>query len=208
MKALPLVYVVDDCDDVRKSLCAVVNSLNLPVIGFASAEQFLASLDRTRPGCLLVDYRLPGMNGLELQERLRAENCSLPVILITAHGDMPLAVRAMRNGAVTALEKPCDDVRLIEAIREAIAPEQSKLRIDERHEQTKNRFTGLTERERAVLEMMLSGKLNKNIATTLGISLRTVESRRHNIFQKTGTSSLPELVQLAVAAGLGTDEST
>ncbi|MEQ8791526.1 MAG: response regulator [Pirellulaceae bacterium] len=192
------VHVVDDHELARNSVCALVESMGVAATVYASAEEFLESYHPGRPGCLVTDVRMLGMSGIELQERLAASKIDLPVVVITAHANTPLTVRAMRNGAVTLLEKPCNDNDLWDAIREALDQDERQRAAAHRRRQIRDRLDSLTQQEREVLDRMVAGKLNKVIARELDVSIRTIENRRHNIFRKFGAESVAELVRLVM----------
>jgi FixJ family two-component response regulator len=197
----PTVYIVDDDQGARESLSALVRSMGTRSETFASGEDFLANFDPGRPGCLVTDLRMLGMSGIELQEKLVVDGISLPVILITAHAETPLTVRAVKQGAVTVLEKPCRDYELVDAIRAAIAQDleaRSKSKQTACQRDFKERLASLTDDEQRVLELMVEGVANKVIARRVFVSIRTVESRRQRIFEKTQTGSLAELIRMVV----------
>ena len=195
------VFVVDDDPAARQSLSALVESIGLPAETFESAEAFLEAYDPQRAGCLVTDFRMVGMTGLELQETLANENVQLPVIVITAFADVPTAVRAMKRGAITLLEKPCHEDELVSNIRRAIELDR-KRRYDMIHVgDIRQRLATLSEGERAVVKLLLDGKMNKNIARELDLGLRTVELRRHQIMKKIQVDSVAELVRLIMEAG-------
>jgi len=196
----PTVFVVDDDDQARKSVCALVRSMGFPVESFASAEEFLVAYVEPRPGCLVTDYRLRGMNGLELREELVRRQLPLPFIVLTGYARTPLTVRAMQLGAVTLLDKPYSEDDLWEAIRKSLAEDASRRERQLRQREARDRLDTLTGGERQVLDMLIDGKPNKQIASELGVSVRTVENRRHEIFNKMGTPSLSELFRLAADA--------
>lgn len=194
----PTVFVVDDEAAARKSVCALVGSFGFNVVSFASGEEFLDAYDAGQPGCLITDIRMLGMTGIDLQNKLRSKGSKLPVIVVTAHADTSLTVCAMKNGAVTLLEKPCREHDLFEAIRDAIAQSAAYRERDRRRIEIKDRLDLLTSSEREVMDMMFTGQLNKQIASQLDVSIRTVESRRHHIFEKMKANSVAELVHLVV----------
>lgn len=195
------VFVVDDDPAARQSVSALVDSMGLTAETFESAEDFLNSYDATRRGCLVTDYRMLGMSGLELQETLAVRNITLPLILITAFADVPLAVRAMKWGAITLLEKPCHEEELVANIRRAVETDASNRLQNARMQQIKDRMHGLTGGERAVIRLLMAGKMNKNIATELDLGLRTVELRRHQVMKKMQVDSVAELVKVILEAG-------
>lgn len=194
----PTVFVVDDDQAMRNSLKWLIESVGVPVESFASAAAFLESYYPGRSGCLLLDVRMPGMSGLELQEYLREHEISIPVIIITGHGDVPMAVRAMKGGAIDFIEKPFNDEVLLDAIRTALAmDEQQRDRQSEKADITAC-YATLTPRESEVMEMVTDGKSNKEIANLLGVSAKTVEAHRARVMEKMQAGSLAELVRMAV----------
>ena len=199
MNDLPVtVYIVDDDDGSRQSLKALVRSIGVEAITFASAEEFLEAIDPDRPGCLVTDLRMLGMSGIELQEELLVRGIGLPVILLTAHAETPLTVRAVKKGAVTVLEKPCRDYELYDAIRDALALDASTRSRVARQYEFSQRLDLLSPDERSVLDLMVQGVANKVIAEQLDVSIRTIENRRQKIFEKTGTDTLAELIRRVV----------
>ena len=212
MSADPIVFLIDDDDGVRRSLDALLRSNGLKVAAFASARDFLAQFDPDAAGCLVTDVRLPGMSGIELLQKLRMQNCHIPVVVITGHGDVPLAVEAMKGGAVDFIEKPFRDHVLLTAVRRALelASEDREQRIAVR--EVRARLMTLTPREHQVLDMVVAGKANKVIAIDLDLSIKTVEFHRAHVMEKMGVDSLAELVQTVllarkVASPLSEDES-
>jgi FixJ family two-component response regulator len=195
----PVVYVIDDDLAARESIAALVRAKGLDVETFPSAESFLAELDPEQLGCVVADMRLTGMNSLDLQEKLRTDDVSLPVIIITGYGDIPSAVRALRTGAVTFLQKPCREQELWENIEKAIQQHRDQREARAGVAEIKNRLARLTPDENRVLECLIAGKPNKAIAAELEIGLRTVELRRANIMKKMQAGSLAELVRLRLA---------
>lgn len=209
MKSEPIVHVVDDEEDVRRALALLLRSVNLGAQTYGSAQEFLDTYRSGSPGCLVVDVRLPGMSGLELQERLAKAGITLPVIVITGHGDIPMAVRAMRAGALDFIEKPFNDQALIDRVHEGI---QRSLHVQDaagERAEIERRHATLTERERQIMAQVAQGRLNKQIADELGVSTRTVETHRAHIIEKMGATSLSHLVRMAVAMapGRGTEGS-
>lgn len=196
------VWVIDDDDAVRDSLGFLLTTEGMSVETFASAEEFLAVLPVDGWGCVVTDVRMPGMSGIDLLDRLAAsERANVPVIVITGHGDIPLAVEAMKKGAVDFIEKPCDDDRLLAAVRAALARCLMADEEDDQRGEAAARLAALSTRERQVLDGLVAGNSNKTIAFDLGISPRTVEVYRANVMTKTQASSLSELVRLALIAG-------
>jgi FixJ family two-component response regulator len=194
------VFVVDDDPAARESVAALIRSHGWEAETFDSAEAFLAQFDRRRHGCLVVDVRMTGMSGVELQEHLKQEGVELPVIVITGYGDIPTAVQAMRGGARMFLEKPCNDQQLCESIFQALQAQAISRRQRELRTAIHGRLATLTGDEHRVLQSLLSGKPNKTIARDLDLGLRTVELRRATILQKMQASSLAELVRMVMLA--------
>ncbi|HTQ40654.1 MAG TPA: response regulator [Pirellulales bacterium] len=192
------VFIIDDDPAARESMAALIQSHGLQAETFASAEDFLARFDRCQTGCIVVDVRMTGMSGLDLQERLIQEGTDLPLIVITGYGDIPTAVRAMRNGATTFLEKPCSDQKLWESISQALETEAAGRGQRLLRGEVRRRLTTLTSDEHRVLEKLIEGRPNKTIARDLDLGLRTVELRRAMILQKMQASSLAELVRMVV----------
>lgn len=192
------VYVVDDDRAARESVIAMVGLKGLQAKGFGSAEEFIAFYDGSQTGCLVVDVRMQGMSGLQLQQELRSRGCTLPVIVITGYADVPMAVRAMQNGAVTFLEKPCQEQELWRGIERALNQEQTQQQLRKQRAEIENRLSTVTPDEQVVMRKLLEGLPNKRIAADLDIGLRTVELRRSNIMRKMDAGSLSELVQMAI----------
>ncbi len=196
----PTIFVVDDDPAARDSIAGLVKSKGVAYETYVSAEHFLENFDRSRHGCLVLDVRMDGMSGLELQQKLHRENVSLPIIIITGFGDVSSAVDAMRIGAVTFLEKPCSDYELWESIEAAIDQHRTCRQNELRLGDLQTRLTRLTPEEHQVMEKMIAGTPNKVIAAELEIGLRTVELRRANALKKMGARSVAELVRLHVEA--------
>ena len=192
----PAIFIVDDDFALRDSLIQVLRPENKPVVTFAGAADFLESTAWEQPGCLLLDVRLPGMSGLELQYRLQVRGCRLPVLFMTAHGDVPMAIRAMKAGAFDFLEKPFPAAILRRRVREALALDQRRRRIDRHTRAVATRLEQLSAGEYAVLERVAVGQYNKVIATELGLCLSTVELYRKRAMDKLGLRSLTDLVRL------------
>jgi two-component system response regulator FixJ len=203
MTAEPVVFVVDDDQAIRSSLKWLIESVGLRVEAFASADQFMRHYYPGRAGCLLLDVRMPGMSGLELQERFVREQIQLPIIIITGHGDVPMAVRAMQAGAVDFIEKPFNDERLLECIRNALGRDRRQREIQSQRAELAARLEQLTPREHEVMEMVTEGRSNKEIANDLGVSAKTVEAHRARVMEKMQAGSLAELVRMVLAAGGG-----
>ncbi|MEX1152426.1 response regulator FixJ [Parvibaculum sp.] len=202
MKPGETVFVVDDDDAVRESLRALLEAAAFHVDDFGSAAAFLDAYKPSRPGCLVADIRMPDMDGLGLQEELVRRRIELPVVVITGHGDVPLAVRAMKAGAVDFIEKPFDDQLLLDSVERALESGR-KLKSHANFSQMAiDRVASLTRRERQVLEGLIAGHPNKVIAYELGISPRTVEVHRANLTEKMQARNLSDLVRMALEAGV------
>ncbi len=197
-----IIYVVDDDEAVRESLQWLLESVSLPVRTFASAQEFLDAYDPDCGGCVVLDVRMPGMSGLEVQKRLAEIEHSLPVIIITGHGDVPMAVRALKAGAVDFIEKPFNDQTLLERIYECLEQDRARRELRNYRRVLHERMQHLTPRERQVLDGVVAGKVNRTIADELGISGKTVEAHRANIIKKMGASSLAELITMCITMGL------
>jgi two-component system response regulator FixJ len=193
--ALPTVYVVDDDAAVRDALGALLGSVSLHCETFASAEDFLAVINREMRGCLLLDVRMPGMSGLELQRKLQELGIVLPVVIITGHGDVPMAVRALKAGASDFVEKPFNEQDLLDRIQKFLNDDQDYWHARQAREEAVSRFAQLTPRELAVMELIAAGGHTKRIAAQLGIQGRTVDVHRFNIMRKVGVRTLAELLQ-------------
>jgi len=198
-----LVFVVDDDQAMRESLEFLLESLQLRVRSFSSAGEFLAAYEASAsPGCLLLDVRMPGMSGLDLQAALREKRIDLPVIIITAYADVPMAVRAMHQGAVDFLEKPFNEEQLLSCIRRALARDSELQRGREHSQRIKDRLARLTPREREVMALVVRGLLNKQIAGELNLSMKTVEQHRSRVMEKMEADGLATLVRMALAVGV------
>ncbi|WP_431861132.1 response regulator transcription factor [Azospirillum sp.] len=196
----PTVFVVDDDEAVRKSLAWLIGSVGLAVQAYESADAFLASWTVERPGCLVLDVRMPGMSGLELQDALARRGSSLPVIIVTGHADVPMAVRALKAGAVDFIEKPFNDQVLLDRIQDAVKRSQSAFAGQARRALVQALLARLTPRERQVAELVAAGKPNKVIAFELDLSMKTVEVHRHNVMDKLEVASVADLTRLFVEA--------
>ena len=193
-----LVFVVDDDEAVRSSTKLLLKSVGLPAVTYSSAQEFLDNYDPLQPGCVVLDVRMPLMSGLELQQLLNIRGAIIPVIFITGHGDIPMAVEAMQHGAFDFLQKPFRDQDLLDRVQKALEKDRvnrvqlrEKTRIQERRD-------SLTPREREILELMTRGKPNKVMAADLGVSQRTVEIHRARVMEKMGASSLAQLVRMVM----------
>ncbi|CAG0942277.1 MAG: Transcriptional regulatory protein TdiR [Rhodocyclaceae bacterium] len=193
------VFIIDDDQAVARSLRWLIETVRLKVETFSSAQSFLGGYDPARPGCLVLDVRMPGMSGLELQERLAARRAyHPPIIFITGHGDVQMAVRAVQAGAYDFVEKPFNDQDLLDRIQKAIAFDAGQRDREGQRLQLKALFAGLTPREREVLDLVVEGLSNKAIANTLGLSAKTVEVHRAKVMEKLHARSLSDLVKLAM----------
>jgi two-component system response regulator FixJ len=196
-----VVHVIDDDEDVRQSLAFLLSTAGLAVRIHDSAVAFLKVLDDVQGGCVVTDIRMPQIDGLELQRRLRSQGSQLPVIVMTGHGDVSLAVEAMKAGAVDFIEKPFEDDVLLSAVRTALSRHAEDSGREARKAVIQDRLKALSEREREVLDGLVAGKANKVIAHDLGISPRTVEVYRANVMTKMQADSLSELVRMALVEG-------
>ena len=192
------VFIVDDDQAVARSLRWLIETVRLNVETFASAQAFLDGYDAAMPGCLVLDVRMPGMSGLELQERLAASRIQVPIIFITGHGDVQMAVRAVQSGAFDFIEKPFNDQDLLDRIQRAIAHDAGQRGKEEQRSQLRALFASLTPREREVLDLVVEGLSNKAIANSLGLSAKTVEVHRAKVMEKMHARSLSDLVKLAM----------
>jgi FixJ family two-component response regulator len=190
------IFIIDPDESAVAMVRAIAEEMHVPCEAFTQAEDFLAAYTGNRPGCLVTEIRLMGVNGIELQETLAADCISLPVVFVTSHAETRLTVLAMQNGAITVLEKPPSLQELWDAIRTGLTLDEKTRRIDAKHSAIRRRLARLTKKEQQVLDLMIQGKPNKVIASRLDVSIRTVEARRHHIFKKTGTDSVAELVRL------------
>ena len=199
----PTIFVVDDDEGMRSSLEWLLESEGLRVETFESPHEFLQSYYPGRAGCMLLDVRMPGMSGLELQEHLRANEIRIPVIIITGHGDVPMAVKAMKAGALDFIEKPFDDEKLLVAIERALGVDKVRRERQSDRAEVATRLAHLTPREHEVMLMVTDGRSNKEIAKALGVSAKTVEAHRARVMEKMEARSLAELVRMVLAAGVG-----
>jgi two-component system, LuxR family, response regulator FixJ len=192
------VFIVDDDDAVRSSLRLLLKSVGLAAVAYPSARDFLAAWNPEQPSCLVLDVRMPGMSGLELQEELNRRGAIVPVIFITGHGDIPMAVEAMQHGAFDFLQKPFRDQDLIDRIQKAIARDAANRAQLLEKDRIRSRWESLTPREREVLALVTSGKANKVMAGDLGVSQRTVEIHRARVMEKMEAASLAHLVRMVL----------
>jgi FixJ family two-component response regulator len=208
MQATPIVFVVDDDISVRESLELMIRHAGWHPETFTSAQEFLASRRASVPSCLILDFSLPGLNGLELQKRVVIERPEMPIIFITGHGDVPLTVRAMKAGAVEFLTKPFSDEVLLSAIQNALARSQALLGRESEIRALQARYASLTLREREVMALVASGLLNKQAAGELGISEITVKAHRGSLMRKMEAHSFAELVNMAARLRLTNSRRT
>ena len=208
MKNSGTVYIVDDDDGVRRALSLLMRSVGLNVAVFDSAASFLAAYDPAQTGCLLLDVRMPGMSGLELQDRLRRDGCHLPVIIMTGHGDVPMAVRAMKGGAVDFVEKSAfNDQSLLERVQAALRCDEARRVHAHLADDFHKREALLSPREKQVMELFVQGKVAKVIAYELGLSTKTVETHRSNVMEKMGVRSLVELTRMVMETKPGSSDT-
>ena len=197
---LQTIFIVDDDEDVRDSLVELFESLGLPAKSYKSGASFLDDYNSEESGCLLTDVRMPGMSGIELQQKLNENAVKIPVVIMTGHGDVQMAVQAMKEGAHDFLQKPFRDQELIDCISKALAQDKSNRVELKKKRVLQDRIDGLTAREHEVIEKVLEGKANKKIARELDISDRTVEIHRSHAMEKLGVKSVAELVKIMLSA--------
>lgn len=194
------VYVVDDDPAMRHSLAWLIGALGVSVESFGSGEEFLRAVRPDRPGCLVTDVRMPGMSGLELQDTLARAGSLLAVVVITGHGDVPMAARAFRGGAVDFIEKPFNDQLLLDRVHEALETSMRVWAVHTRKAEVRSLLARLTPRERQVADLVVAGKLNKVIAAEINLSPKTVELHRHNVMEKLEVGSVADLTRLLIEA--------
>ena len=194
----PIVYIVDDDPDIRDSLRFLLKTVGLRTATFSSAAEFIGDYSCVGPSCLVLDVRMPGTSGLDLLERLTAAGVRVPVIFITAYADVPMAVRAMKSGAVEFLEKPFNGQVLLEKVQRAVQRDAERLARESNHDEVRSRLAKLTGKELEVLGMIRDGRPNKDIAARLEVTPRAVELRRASLMRKLGVRSLPDLLRLAI----------
>ena len=197
----PTVFVVDDDRAMRESLSWLLDSVGLRVRSYATAADFLAEHDPAQPGCLVLDVRMPGMSGLDLQAELARRGVELPTIVITGHAEVSMAVRAVKAGAIDFIEKPFSDQLLLDRVRQALEIDLEAREVRRRREDARRRLATLTAREREVLDLVVAGKANKEIASALGVSPKTVEVHRAHVMSKMYVDSLAELIRITLLAG-------
>jgi FixJ family two-component response regulator len=196
----PMVFIVDDDSGVRSSIRMLLKSIGIAATPLASAQEFLAAFDTTQPGCLVLDIRMPAMSGMELQQQLNLRGATIPVIFITGHGDVPMAVEAMQHGAFDFLQKPFRDQDLIDRVQKALVRDRETRTGLQKHDQIRQRLESLTPREAEVLQLLTQGKQNKVMAGELGLSQRTVEIHRAHVMEKMGAASVAQLVRMVIDA--------
>ncbi|NIV17911.1 MAG: response regulator [Woeseiaceae bacterium] len=196
----PTVFIVDDDPAIRFAMQALMDSVNVAHEIYSSGDEFLEKVGGSRPGCLVLDIRMPGLGGLELQEELLKRGSTIPIIFITGHGDVPMAVDAMQKGAVDFIQKPFRDQDLLDRIREALKTDEERRHEREVHAEVAERLARLTNREREVFDLVVTGKPNKVIAYELGVSQRTVEIHRARVMEKMQARSLADLVKMHMTA--------
>jgi FixJ family two-component response regulator len=198
----PIVFVVDDDADVREGLQALLASIGLRSMTFASTAQFLQRGPQTEVSCLILDVRLPGLGGLDLQAQLAAAKISIPIIFITGHGDIPMTVRAMKAGAIEFLTKPFRDQDLLDAVRIALDKDRARWENDRRTRDLRVKFEALSAREQEIMALVTVGLMNKQVAAEIALSEVTVKVHRHNIMKKLGAKSLADLVRISDSLGI------
>lgn len=206
MSMEPTVFIVDDDPAFRESLAILILSMGLKSKTYESGDEFLRSFDESRPGCVILDVRMPKLSGLALQEKLAKFPLCPPIIILTGHAEVPTALRALKQGAVEFLQKTFSETELREAIQRAIALDVEHRQEHLKRESLQERLALLSRPEREVLDLVLAGYPNKRVASALGVSQRAVEDRRARVMQKLDVKTLPDLVRFAIEAGLKVDE--
>jgi len=199
--AKPAIYIVDDDDGMRRALTMLMTTVGYDPVPFGRPSEFLAQYDSGRPGCLVLDVRMPEMSGLEVQQQLNRTGSMVPIILITGHGDIPMAVQAMKDGAFDFLQKPFRDQDLLDRINAALKQDAENRASVERLADLRRRRESLTPREHEVMDLVVDGRANKVIAIDLGLSERTVEIHRANVMDKMGARSIAHLVKMHLMLG-------
>jgi FixJ family two-component response regulator len=207
MNPSAVVYIVDDDEAIRQGLCALLSTVSIEARAYNSATDFLAAVSPGLNGCLVLDVRMPGMNGLELQQVLNERGIHLPIIIISGHGDVPMAVRAMKAGAVDFLLKPFNEQDLLDRVIAALSTSDLESQRARAMNEAAARFATLTQREREILARVMECQHSKSIASDLNISEKTVDVHRFNIMRKTGARNLSDLVQLRLLAGDSLDRT-
>lgn len=196
VKGKPTIYIVDDDDGMRRALTALMTTVGYQAVACARPSEFMTKYDAHQPGCVVLDVRMPEMSGLEVQQQLNRSGSMVPVILITGHGDIPMAVQAMKDGAFDFMQKPFRDQELLDRINAALKLDAENRALVERHADLRRRAETLTPREREVMKLVVDGRANKVIAIDLGLSERTVEIHRGNVMEKMGARSIAHLVKM------------
>ena len=199
-KTEPTVFVVDDDEAIRKALRLLMKSVGLEVETYASAREYLEAYDPDRAGCLVLDIRMSGMSGIDLHREMLARHAITPVIFITGHGDVSMAVQAMKDGAVDFIQKPFGDQTLLDRIHHSLKLDEENRKVLAQQQKIADRVEALTPREREVMELIVEGHPNKVVAHRLGISERTIEIHRSRVMKKLGATSLPHLVRMSLRA--------
>ncbi len=197
----PIVFVVDDDTSIREALASLIGSIGLRVECFASSQEFLRRSDGDSPSCLVLDVRMPGLSGFELQRELDRAQRSIPIVYITAHGDIPMAVQAMKAGAIDFLAKPFRDEDLLDAIRKALDRDTAFRSRQAELGEIRRRIAQLTVRQRQIMTHVVAGKLNKQTAAELGVSENTVKVHRHRVMERMGAASLADLIHMLERLG-------
>ena len=200
------VFVIDDDDAVRRSVERLIRTVGLDVLTFPSAQEFLEHGPPDGPACIVLDVRMPGLSGLDLQKKLTEAGFSVPIIIMTGHGTVPMSVRAMKAGAVDFLQKPFDEQVLLDAVSQALERDREGRKTEALRLQALRRMDTLTPRERDVFELVVRGLLNKQVAAKLGASEKTIKVHRARVMQKMEADSLADLVRMAEKAGIGSDD--
>ena len=201
MSAKPVVHVVDDDDAIRDSLVWLLDGDRYTVCTYANGEDFLARREEQSPACVILDIRMPGMGGVEVHERLMREGVITPVVFVTGHGDVPMAVEAIKRGAFDFIEKPFNEEKLIAVIERALERDALNADLSAEQSEISGRLARLSPREKEVLDLVIAGKMNKTIADVMNISIKTVEAHRAKVMEKMGARSLAELVQAVIKGG-------
>ena len=195
-KAAPTIYIVDDDDGMRRALTTLLGTIGYHTVAYSKPSEFLANFKASDPGCLVLDIRMPEMSGLELQQQLNRMGAMVPVIFITGHGDVPIAVQAMKEGAFEFIQKPFRDQQLLDCINHALQQDAENRKVIARRTEVLERIESLTPRERQVMGLVVEGAANKVIAIDLGLSERTVEIHRAKVMEKMGARSVAHLVKM------------
>ncbi len=202
MREQPIIFIIDDDEQVRNALILLMESVGLAVESYASAQDFLNNFDVAKAGCIILDVRMPGMSGLDLQARLAAEKIHPPIVIITGHGDVPMAVRAVSAGAVDFIEKPFNNQSMLDSVHKAIEVDAVRRGESSRLQDIETHYNTLTPREKEVLLSVIEGKRNKVIAYDMNISQSTVEAHRSKVMDKMSAGSLSELMRMAISLKL------